>query len=68
MGDFYSISYSRVGAEELARRLADRLMAGPPSYGTWLDFRDIQPGRDWDIQIRDVIQTCTGLLFVMTPR
>jgi tetratricopeptide (TPR) repeat protein len=67
MGDFYFVSYSRVEAEELARRLADRLMAGPPSYGTWLDVRDIQPGRDWDIQIRDAIQNCTGLLFVMTP-
>ena len=67
MGDVYFVSYSRVEAADLARRLADLLTAGPPSYGTWLDVRDIQPGRDWDIQVRDAIQNCTGILFLMTP-
>jgi hypothetical protein len=66
MDEFYFVSYSRVEAEEDARRLADLLVAGPPSYRVWLDVRDIQPGRDWDIQIRDAIQNCSGLLFVMT--
>ena len=32
----------------------------------WLDVRDERPGIDWDNQIRDAIQACPGLLFVMT--
>jgi hypothetical protein len=66
MDEFYFVSYSRVEAEEDARRLADLLVAGPPSYRVWLDVRDIQPGPAWDDQIRDAIQNCRGLLFVMT--
>jgi TIR domain/AAA domain len=66
MDDFYFVSYSRLEAEENARRLADRLLAGPPSYRAWLDVRDIPPGSDWDQQIRDAIQNCRGCLFVMT--
>ncbi len=41
-------------------------MAGPPSYSVWLDVRDERPGLDWDNQIRDAIQACPGLLFLMT--
>ena len=41
-------------------------MAGPPSYPVWLDARDLQPGGDWDTQIRDALQACGGVLFVMT--
>ena len=62
----YFISYSRVDAEDFARRLADQLVAGPPSYPVWLDVRDMQPGGDWDNQIRDAMQACRGVLFVMT--
>jgi hypothetical protein len=62
----YFISYSRVDAEDFARRLADQLVAGPPSYPVWLDVRDLQPGGDWDTQIRDALQACGGVLFVMT--
>jgi tetratricopeptide (TPR) repeat protein len=62
----YFISYSRVDAEDFARRLADQLVAGPPSYPVWLDARDLQPGGDWDTQIRDALQACGGVLFVMT--
>ena len=32
----------------------------------WLDVRDLQPGADWDSQIKDALQACGGLLFVMT--
>jgi tetratricopeptide (TPR) repeat protein len=64
-GRFF-ISYSRGDAAEFAERLADRLAAGPPSYAVWLDVRDEKPGMDWDNQIRDAIQACPGLLFVMT--
>ena len=66
MGGPYFISYSRVDAEDFARRLADQVVAGPPSYSVWLDIRDLQPGGDWDIQIRDALQSCGGVLFVMT--
>jgi len=61
----YFISYSRADGTEIAQQLADRLVAGPPSYPVWLD-RDIPPGQEWDEQIRDAIQDCAGLLFLMT--
>jgi tetratricopeptide (TPR) repeat protein len=66
MNRCYFISYSRVDAEEFARRIADELVAGPPSHVIWLDVRDEQPGADWDTQIRDAIQSCQGVLFLMT--
>jgi tetratricopeptide (TPR) repeat protein len=66
MNGCYFISYSRVDGEEFAQRIADELVAGPPSYGVWLDVRDEQPGADWDIQIRDAIHSCQGVLFLMT--
>ena len=66
MDGHYFISYSRVDAAELAGQLADSLVAGPPPYAVWLDVRDAQPGVDWDEQITAAIQTCQGLLFLMT--
>ena len=66
MDGHYFISYSRIDGAEFAGRLADRLVAGPPSHAVWLDVRDVQPGVDWDDQIRDAIQACRGLLFLMT--
>jgi len=66
VGGHYFVSYSRVDAEEIARRLTDKLVAGPPSYAVWLDVRDLQPGGDWDKQIRDAIRECHSLLFLMT--
>ena len=62
----YFVSYSRIDGTEFARRLADQLIVGPPSYAVWLDARDEQPGVDWDEQITEAIQTCHGLLFAMT--
>ena len=64
-GRFF-ISYSRGDAAEFAGQLADRLVAGSPSYSVWLDVRDERPGMDWDNQIRDAIQVCPGLFFLMT--
>jgi len=66
MDGHYFFSYSRIDGAEFAGRLADRLVAGPPSYAVWLDVRDMQPGVDWDEQITDAIQACRGLLFLMT--
>jgi hypothetical protein len=66
MNEHYFVSYSRVDGEGFAKRLADRLLAGPPPYAVWLDVRNLQPGSDWDDQIRDAIENCRGLLFVMT--
>ena len=42
------------------------LVGGPPSYPVWLDMRDLQPGADWDTQIREALQACRAVLFVMT--
>jgi tetratricopeptide (TPR) repeat protein len=64
-GRFF-ISYSRVDAADFARRLADQLAGGPPSYAVWMDVRDERPGADWDHQIRDAIQAGPGLLFLLT--
>ena len=67
MDGAYFISYSRIDGAEFALRLTDELEAGPPSYGVWLDVREMQPGQqDWDRQLVDAIQTCTAVLFVMT--
>jgi TIR domain len=67
VGNHYFVSYSRLDCEEIARRLADKVTGGTPSYPVWLDVRDEQPGSDWDKQIRDAIRECQGLLFLMTP-
>jgi hypothetical protein len=44
----------------------NQLVGGRPSYPVWLDTQDAQPGADWDAQIAEAIQTCQGLLFVMS--
>jgi tetratricopeptide (TPR) repeat protein len=62
----YFLSYSAVDAPELALRLADALVAGPPSFPVWLDRRQLRPGEDWDEQIVEAIRTCRGVLLVMT--
>jgi tetratricopeptide (TPR) repeat protein len=67
MGDHYFVSYSRTDGADFAVSLANNLEAGPPSYRVWIDVREMQPGRqDWDDQLVEAIQTCAGLLFVMT--
>jgi tetratricopeptide (TPR) repeat protein len=67
MDGHYFVSYSRVDGAQFAGRLYNQLVGGRPSYPAWLDVHDAQPGTDWDAQIAEAIQTCRGLLFVMTP-
>ena len=65
--DHYFICHSGIKAdEEFALRLAEKLEAGPPEYGVWLDVRQLQPGDQWDVQIVRAIRECRALLFVMT--
>ncbi len=66
MSDRWFISYSRRDGEKFALDLADILAAGPPPILVWLDQRDLRPGEDWGEQIVEALQTCKGLLFVMT--
>ena len=67
MTDHYFICHSGIKAdEEFALRLAEKLKAGPPEYGVWLDVRQLQPGDQWDVQIVRAIRECRALLFVMT--
>lgn len=63
----YFVSYSRLDAQDFAVELADRLQAEEPGYRLWVDVRDIRPGQDWDEQIAEAIQSCIGVLFVVTP-
>ena len=60
------ISYSSADAEEFALRLRDELEAGPPPIPVWLDKRDIESGRDWDVEIDEALKVCRSFLFVMT--
>ncbi len=67
MSDHYFVSYSRLDGADFALRLADELQATPPPYPLWVDTREMQAGRkDWDDQLVEAIQSCRGLLFVMT--
>ena len=66
MDGHYFVSYSRVDGAQFAGRLYNQLVGGRPSYPVWLDTADAQPGADWDAQIAEAIQTCRGLLFVMS--
>lgn len=63
----YFISYSSNDGVEFAKRLHDVLEAPPDKLPVWLDKRDLQEGRPWDLQIRDAIRDCGALLFAMTP-
>ncbi|HJQ01422.1 MAG TPA: tetratricopeptide repeat protein [Jatrophihabitans sp.] len=63
----YFVSYSRNDGVDTAIALVDQLAAGRPSYPLWVDVRKLSAGQqDWDDQIAEAIQTCRGLLFVMT--
>jgi tetratricopeptide (TPR) repeat protein len=64
--DHFFISYSSTDGKELAVKLADSLVAGPPSVPIWIDVRHLRTGEDWDEQIVEAIRTCKGFLFVMT--
>jgi tetratricopeptide (TPR) repeat protein len=67
MSGHYFISYSRLEeGTQFALRLTDELEARPPSYRMFVDVRAMQPGQDWDRQLVEAIQTCAGMLFVMT--
>lgn len=66
MDEHFFVSYSAVDAADFALALANKLVAGPPSYPVWVDKRDLRPGEDWDEQIVEALRTCRGLLLVMT--
>ncbi len=66
MPQHHFISYSAVDGADFALKLADALIAGPPSHPVWLDKRHLEPGRDWDAQLAEAIRDCEGLLFVLT--
>jgi tetratricopeptide (TPR) repeat protein len=60
------LSYSSVDGLEFAQTLHNKLEAGPPPFGVWMDKQDLRPGDDWDEQIKEAIGRCDTLLFVMT--
>ncbi len=66
MSDAHFISYSSADALDFALKLADALTIGPPAFPVWLDKRRLEPGQDWDTQLREAIRSCTSLIFVMS--
>ena len=66
MSDLF-VSYSSVDGLEVALRLADALVAGPPSHPVWVDRWKLHPGlEDWDDQIDEALRSCRAVLFVVT--
>ncbi len=65
MADLF-ISYSAVDGKDFALKLADDLVAGPPSFPVWLDKRRLRPGEDWDEQVVEAIRVSKGMILVMT--
>ena len=66
VGEHFFVSYSTVDAADFVLKLADELVAGPPTYRVWVDKRDLRPGEDWDEQIVEALRACRGVLFVLT--
>lgn len=66
MDNHHFISYSSADALEFALKLADALIVGPPAFSVWLDKRRLEPGQNWDVQLREAIRSCTSLIFVMS--
>ena len=65
MADLF-ISYSAVDGKDFSLKLADDLVAGPPSFPVWLDKRRLRPGEDWDEQVVEAIRVSKGMILVMT--
>src|SRR4051812_24454706 len=63
---FYFICYSSQDGEDIALRLADQLVAGPPSIPVWIDRRNLQPGIDRYQQLLQALNECQGVLYLMT--
>src|SRR5438067_12967989 len=66
MTGHHFISYSSVDGQDFAFRLHDTLRDGTPPVPVWLDKRDLKPGREWDVQLKEAIRGCASLVFVMT--
>ena len=64
MAAFHFISYSSADAKAFALQLYDSLAAA--GLRPWLDKKDLRPGRDWDLQLRDAIRECDSVVFVMS--
>lgn len=59
------ISYARAD-----RPFAKSLTAKLDSAGiqTWIDYRDIPPGANWDQAVEDALRDCNAMLLILTPR
>nr|WP_320193164.1 tetratricopeptide repeat protein [uncultured Desulfobacter sp.] len=67
MKSYHFVSHSSADGEEFASDLGDYLMADKPPIDTWIDHRESLSGAgDWDHPIRQAIQKCESLIFVMT--
>jgi tetratricopeptide (TPR) repeat protein len=66
MTGHHFISYSRRESKDFVAKLRSALLLESPAIRVWVDTRDIRPGRDWDEQIHEAIQTYNSLLFIMT--
>jgi hypothetical protein len=58
------ISHSRVNSST-ALRLSDELHKR--NVETWLDLRDLTPGKEWEPEVSSAIQSAAGFVFVIGP-
>ena len=58
------ISHSRVNSNA-AFRLSDELRKR--NVETWLDLRDLTPGKEWEPAVSSAIQSAEGFVFVLGP-
>jgi len=66
------ISYSGFDGLELASRIAAELESGAPAFPVWFDKLEkrrhrLRPGEQWPEEIDQGLQSCAGVLFLMTP-
>src|SRR5215208_2537070 len=66
MAGHHFVSYSRRQSKDFVTKFRSALLREIPAVRVWVDSRNIRPGRDWDEQIHEAIQTCNSLLFLMT--
>lgn len=59
-------SYSRQDGQDCTFKLANDLRAA--GANVWVDQQDIEPGKNWDVEIETALNAADCVLFVATPK